>query len=437
MGLDSCTEEQSLGMEGRNPDSPFRKTSRRKTIITCLLLGLSALTLFTVFINRPPIPVFDEGTYIGAIRSILAGGDFPLPEHPPLGKYLFAAGVAIAGDNPVGWRIASAVCGALTIVAVFLWSVVLLGDYSLALTAAGLTLLNNFLFVMARTTMLDVPMFMFSMWGLAGFTAAVELPIGVHARRIFLLFSGLMFGLAGACKWTAVDTFAVVLATSFALLAFGRFRPAILNANLARQAQNLREIGFPALFLGLVLLPIVSYSLTYLPVFRANHLTFSLTELARMHARMWSLSKAFTGNRFIYSPWYSWPFTASPQRLLPDLMGNLVVMWGGLLALGICMRRIWKHFASAETFIVLLYAANLAQWAVTPRSVTYYYYYFSAAMFLGAAIAVALRRAPRPRIFGVRVAFIALSAAAVFFLYWYPRMAHLNAPWDCLFGCWS
>ena len=51
----------------------------------------------------------------------------------------------------------------------------LLGDYSLALTAAGLTLLNNFLFVMARTTMLDVPMFMFSMWGLAGFSAAVEL----------------------------------------------------------------------------------------------------------------------------------------------------------------------------------------------------------------------------------------------------------------------
>jgi dolichyl-phosphate-mannose--protein O-mannosyl transferase len=437
MSLDFRTEEQSPRMDGDNPDLPLRKTSPRKVVITCVLLGLSALALFTAFLNRPPIPIFDEGTYIEAIRSILSGMRAPLPEHPPLGKYLFAAGAAIAGDNPVGWRLASAVCGALTIVGVFLWTIVLLGDYSLALTAAGLTLFNNFLFVMARTTMLDVPMFMFSMWGLAGFSAAVELDVGVRARRIFLLFSGLMFGLAGACKWTAIDMFAVVLAASFALLACWKFRPAVLNTNLARQARNLREIRFPTLFLGLVLLPIVTYCLTYLPAFRASHLTFSLTELARMHARMWNLSKGVSGNTYIYSPWYSWPFQVSPQRLLSDLIGNFVVMWGGLLALGICVRRTWKHFASAETFVVLLYAANLAQWAVTPRAVTYYYYYFSAAMFLGVAIAVALKGITRPRIFGIRLAFITLSAAIVFFLYWYPRMAYLDAPWDCLFGCWS
>ena len=111
-------------------------------------------------------------------------------------------------------------------------------------------------------------------------------------------------------------------------------------------------------------------------------------------------------------------------------------MWGGLLALGICVRRTWKHFASAETFVVLLYAANLAQWAVTPRAVTYYYYYFSAAMFLGAAIAVALKGIPRPRIFGIRLAFITLWRRLSFFSFGIPD-GSLNPPWDCLFGCWS
>ncbi len=50
-------------------------------------------------------------------------------------------------------------------------------------------------------------------------------------------------------------------------------------------------------------------------------------------------------------------------------------------------------------------------------------------MILGVAIALAVGTIPRT-IFGVRVSVIVLLAAAVVFLWCYPRM-------DCALGCWS
>lgn len=39
--------------------------------------------------------------------------------------------------------------------------------------------------------------------------------------------------------------------------------------------------------------------------------------------------------------------------------------------------------------------------------------------------------------FRIRVHMLILLAAAVFFLYCYRRMACLESPYDCMFGCWS
>ena len=53
------------------------------------------------------------------------------------------------------------------------------------------------------------------------------------------------------------------------------------------------------------------------------------------------------------------------------------------------------------------------------------------------AIAIVLSRMQTPRVFGVRLSVLILTAAGVFFLYCYPRMAALQAPFDCMLGCWS
>jgi urea transporter len=107
-----------------------------------------------------------------------------------------------------------------------------------------------------------------------------------------------------------------------------------------------------------------------------------------------------------------------------------------LAAVLFCLRRFWKAPALAEALIFLLFTANLLQWAVTPENGLFYYYYYPAAMILGVAIVVALRSLP-PTVFGVRMAVVLLLATGIVFLWCYPRMAHLEAPWDCMLGCWS
>jgi hypothetical protein len=57
-------------------------------------------------------------------------------------------------------------------------------------------------------------------------------------------------------------------------------------------------------------------------------------------------------------------------------------------------------------------------------------------MILGVAIAVAARSLP-PRVFGLRISLLLLVAAIAIFVWCYPRMAHLDTPWDCALGCWS
>ena len=155
-----------------------------------------------------------------------------------------------------------------------------------------------------------------------------------------------------------------------------------------------------------------------------------------MHGLMLKLTKAAPGNPAQYAAWYGWPFRLSPNRGLSYLVGNPVVMWGGLLALAVSARRLWNRVALPEAMVLCVYTANLLQWAVTPLKTPNYYYYYSAAMLLGMAIAVALHSSRR-RIFGVRLSLVVVLAASVVFLYCYPRMAHLEAPWDCMFGCWT
>ena len=59
---------------------------------------------------------------------MLKTGEMLHPEHPPLGKMLIAAGSLLFGDNPLGWRAASVLAGAVTLTAVLAWSLALLRD---------------------------------------------------------------------------------------------------------------------------------------------------------------------------------------------------------------------------------------------------------------------------------------------------------------------
>jgi len=427
---------ESRSADDSTQENSFQPQILRRLALTSLVIGAIALAFFLFGIGNPARNYYDEGGYVSAARAFLKDAPNPNPEAPPLGKLLVAVGIKLVGDGPLGWRIASAVCGSLSLVAVFLWTYFLSKDYRIACISAVLTLFNNFLFVMSRVAVMDVFLVFFLLWGLVAYTAALELDIGTAKRRILLYCSGISMGLAGACKWNAVDTLAILILASFALFWMSKRPLGGLSPSIARYARNLRQIGIWSLILALLVSPLISYSLTFWPLCRSLHLPFGVHQLLAMNLFIWRFHIAVIGNRFIVSSWYSWPLNLSPQRALSYLLGNPVIMWGGLVALVYCFQRFWKLFVAAEGLVVLLYAANLLQWAVTPAKCTFYYYYYPAAMFLGVAIALTLQSLPR-RIFGVRVSLLVLSAAAIVFLWCYPRMTHLEAPWDCALGCWS
>jgi dolichyl-phosphate-mannose--protein O-mannosyl transferase len=429
-------------MENPSVETSLLRATLRRPGITALLLGVVSLVLFLAGIGKPETVYYDEGYFVAEARTFVlqapnSSTQIPPPlARPPLGKMLMAVGMKAAGDNPFGWRVASAFCGALTLAGVYLWAFLLLRDARLALVAAGLTLFNNFLFVMSRVAMMDASLMAFLMWSLVAYTAAIVVDLRVDRRRLLFMCSGILMGLAGACKWNAIDTLAVLFLVSFALLWRARRSPANSTAALSGPAHNMQQIGVPTLVLGLAVAPVTSYLLTYWPLCRILHRPFGVHELVAMHRFIWYVSTTNVSNTFITSAWYTWPLNTHPQRALSYLVGNPVVAWGGLAALIFCLWRFWKTVALPEGLVLLLFAGNYFQWAVTPEKGLFYYYYFPAAMMLGVAMAVALRGLPRS-IFGLRVSLVLLLAAAAVFLWCYPQKAHLGSPWDCVLGCWS
>jgi dolichyl-phosphate-mannose-protein mannosyltransferase len=403
----------------------------RRTWLTGLALAVVSLTVFLFGINNPQDPFYDEFQYVNAARAFLAGTANTNPEAPPLGKLLIALGIKAFGDNAYGWRSLEALCGALTLVGVFFWVNLLLRDETLALIAAVLTFLNNFLYVMSRVAMMDISLVMFLIWGLVAFTAALEVDsFSLIQRRIVLAISGTMFGLACACKWNGIDTLGIVVIVSAVLMWQARRLP---DGPIRRYGANLRQVGLTTIFLCLLAIPVVAYALTYWPLCHGLHRPFGIRELVSMNVYIWRFHRAVPGNPAIASPWYSWIFQVAPQRCLSYLVGNWIVMWGGLLALAFCFSRVSNRMP--EMFVVALYFGNLLQWAVTPQHYLYYYYYFPCAMFLTVAIPIALYRVSN-RVLRRRLALICIAAAGCAFLFCFPHMAHLEAPFDCALGCW-
>ena len=415
--------------------SSRRRIHYRTAAIACVF-GLVALTLFLAGIGNPARSYYDEGYYIPAARALLAGTPGPNNGSPPLGKLLIAQGIRMLGDNPLGWRVSGAIFGSLALVAVFLWTFLLTREVGAAAVAACLTLFNNFLFVMSRIAMLDVFLVCFIFWGLVAYTAALELEINATKRKILLYCAGTSLGFATAVKLNGVDALAVLLLVSCALLWLSLRPMAASNASLLRYAQNLRQVGILHLAFALVFAPILSFSITFWPLCRSLHEPFNLRQLTGMVLYLWRFKVTVGVNMVIASKWYEWPVHFAPQRALSYLLGNPVVMLGGIAALILSLRRILKSWTLPEALVVLLFAAYWLQWAVTPVKATFYYYYFPSAMFLGVAIALALRNLPRT-LFGVRLSLLVLIAAGIVFLWCLPRMAHLQAPWDCMLGCWG
>jgi predicted membrane-bound dolichyl-phosphate-mannose-protein mannosyltransferase len=107
-------------------------------------------------INTPNQYVLDEEYYVQDARAVLQGEETLRPEHAPLGKIFFVAGLSIFGDNMLGWRFFPIICGTLCILLFYLICRRLKMSKWATLSATFLLTLENMSFVQASIAMLDI-----------------------------------------------------------------------------------------------------------------------------------------------------------------------------------------------------------------------------------------------------------------------------------------
>lgn len=354
-----------------------------------LVIVMGAALLFPR-LGIPSGQVFDEVIYPGSAVHLLHGENVE-PSHPPLGKLIIGQSIRIFGDNPIGWRAASAVAGVLILLLIYVWAFQLTQDVVSALVAAGLTAANGVWFVLSRCGTLDAITTMFLFAGIVAVTAVLQVQISPTAGGAI---AGMQFGMCMACKWMALFPIAAVC-----VLFWIYSKRAIVPM-----------LGCFALI----------YTLWYSVLAEILNLRFTLgwfisqqTEIFRDHAGHY-------GPISTISHWYEWPFKVKPQVAFFDerahvlLLGNPVILWWGFALAWFLLGYWWISRDKIVGGILLTFAVLYGQYAVMPLKTEFYHYYLAGALVLSViAVRALLRRA--------QIALLSLSAWA--FLWAYPAYA--------------
>ncbi len=166
--------------------------------IAPLLIALASFILRLFNLASIKTPIFDEIYYVDGARDYLkygvevtgSGSEFIV--HPPVGKWVIAAGIKIFGDNPLGWRFMTALVGSLMILVIALIAHRLFYSPILTALAAGLMAIDGLALVHSRTALLDNFLAFFILCATYFFVV----------RRYW--WSGFFLGLALATKWSAL-----------------------------------------------------------------------------------------------------------------------------------------------------------------------------------------------------------------------------------------
>ena len=283
--------------------------------------GIAALAAFvTRFwnLNHPHAIIFDEtyyvkgafsllrkgyeGTWEGAEKAneLFLKGDYSALKdsadkvvHPPLGKWIMAAGQWMFGsDNGVGWRFSTAIVGVLAVILVARIAMRMFRSPLLAGFAGIAMALDGMGIVMSRTGILDNILAYFVLLGfwallldrehsraklakrvarggfrsLSGAPGAPHVPADPWGPRVvgrpWLLAAGIFLGFAGGVKWSAIYAVAVFGLAAFAWSLSAR---RIAGVRLWFGAGVFRD-GLPAFF-TLVPAAVAAYLAAWIPWF--------------------------------------------------------------------------------------------------------------------------------------------------------------------------
>jgi dolichyl-phosphate-mannose-protein mannosyltransferase len=354
-------------------------------------------------------PVFDEHYYVPDARAYLHGDIGPgsaaswKPKalrslaHPPLGTLSIAAGIAIAGDSPFGWRVTSALAGVLLLAFVYPTGRRLGLRAPWAFVALLLAAADPLLIAQSRVAMLDT---FLALWTAASIYLALRYAQSGRAWP-WLWLCALSVGASLATKWSGALT---LLAVLIVLVVASRERH---PAQLARYA---------GLLVGVT---VGVYLLAYAPYFAAGHgPTDWLAYQRHMLTYGWTVqshaSNASTPASWIFDLdplWYRWSLTNQGVQGFVAI-GNPLVWWGAVAAFAAFSIAAGTRRDRSALVPLLLVAALYLPWLLTHRA-TYFYYMVPVVPYLAILVALGLQRVVAARAWTrwPAVAYVVLAVA--------------------------
>lgn len=399
-----------------------RFTSEQDPVDWCGAIAILFLALLWWRLGIPSQIYFDEIHYVTAARHYIDGERFN-PEHPILGKTIIAAAIRWLGDEPINWRIPSAIAGAVGLFALgrLVW---LVSGRRLVTVVAMLLVATNFAwFIQSRIAMLDMFMAAFGMVGLWLAASAMRRP---DQGRWRLALAGMALGLALGAKWSVAP---LLLVPGLVFLAW-KLRDTGKRFLWTRGGGAVPGVSLIEAGLWLGLLPLAVYWLTFWPAFHWVKNPVNPWDPIGWHTYMLQLQDSVTKPHPYRSVWYQWvgnwraiwylyqPVDGAQRGIV--LLGNPFSMLAGLLALGWCLWSGLRQRRVDKLVFAGLYAAALGLWLVTSKPIQFYYHYLLPGAFLMVCLALALddlwRRVDRWR----WLAPAALAITAAMFIHFYP-----------------
>ena len=423
--------------------------SRADTIALTALTTLAAV-IRIVRLGDPDSIVFDETYYAKdscwyALNSISVCGEEQVEVHPPLGKWLLAAGIKLFGYDSFGWRFAAALAGVATVALLYVLARRLLRSTLAASLSTGLLAVDFLHFVQSRIAMIDVfvPLF-----GLAAVLFVVidrdvalgDSPSGEdrRIRRPWRLAAGMAAGAATATKWSGAFFVVLVLVLSVAWEVAAR-----RERGEAHTWAGALKGEWSSLLAYLVVVPVLVYGVTF--VGQVHGALFGApwsdgTWLREWWDRQIHMADFHLGLEATHTyqspPWtwilvrrpvsYFYETTASGERAEILALGNPILWWSSLLALAFVAyswaRR--RDFRGPKGVILAGFLVTYGPWLIqqSDRSAVFLFYLLPTVPFMYLAIGAVV--ATLGRSWEARAAVVVVAAlAAGSFAFFYPVMA--------------
>jgi predicted membrane-bound dolichyl-phosphate-mannose-protein mannosyltransferase len=329
------------------------------------LVALLALILHLFVLPYATTPMYDELPYVEEARSIIQLGQQTHPEQLSLGKLLIASGIWTLGDNPWGWRIASAIF-AVALIVLFWFVCRKLAGKTTAFFAVFLLTFESFIFNFSSLAMVEVFVFTFMLMSFL-----------FYLKDRYVL-SGISLALSGLCKITGLLGVVVIL---------GHW----LIKKRAKSPANMGLFMVSVVAALMLLMPLLDFAATREWLNPLSRLSF----VVQFHeAKTWT---SVQGD-FLASESSPWQWVLNPAGFRWTSWGLLFkinpTVWIMIIpSMCYMVYEFVKNRTAFSLFIILWFASFYFFWMLLTLAlgkVTYYYYFYPSLLAVCGAIGYAL-----------------------------------------------